>query len=370
MDLHVVVTDVRHRTIIHFASTGPDCGACRCLPLGADGTLRRSSTVARRSASKTRHSRGGPIANTRLCRRTRRRRSAARVTPVAEASRTAVRGLGCAPIGDLYTAVDPEVAVATVHRALALGSTLLDTAPKYDNGLSELRLGQAIAPFDRNSYQLSTKVGWSIAVGRPPVPAFDADGVLRSPEGSMRRLGTDHFDIVHVHDPDDHLDQAVAETMPALVRLRDEGVIGSIGASMNSDRLLAELVRRTDLDRVLIAGRYTLQEQGATAPARASRSSVVATDCIESQPLAAEELNAGPAEQPMSAWFVNLLEGLCDCVVEDSVDTAAEIQQAVELRARVRQPVGYRRPVNDRTFSSKAWSRNGGSVAAVRVVSR
>ncbi|MGR3875315.1 aldo/keto reductase [Streptomyces graminifolii] len=172
-------------------------------------------------------------------------------------------GLGCAPIGDLYAAIDPEVAAATVHTALALGSTLLDTAPKYGNGLSEQRLGQALASLDRTSYQLATKVGWSVTENRPPEPAFSADGVLHSLEGSMRRLGTDRFDIVHVHDPDHHLDQAVAETMPVLERLRDEGVIGTIGAGMNSDRLLADLVRRTDLDRVLIAGRYTLLEQGA-----------------------------------------------------------------------------------------------------------
>ncbi|MFD5717241.1 aldo/keto reductase [Streptomyces sp. NPDC127036] len=172
-------------------------------------------------------------------------------------------GLGCAPIGNLYTAVDPDVAEATVHTALALGSTLLDTAPKYGNGLSEQRLGQALASLDRNSYQLATKVGWTVTKSRPPAPAFSVDGVLRSLEASMQRLRTDHFDIVYVHDPDDHLDQAITETIPVLERLRDEGVIGTIGAGMNSDLLLTELVRRTDVDRVLIAGRYTLLEQGA-----------------------------------------------------------------------------------------------------------
>ncbi|MFF4902637.1 aldo/keto reductase [Streptomyces sp. NPDC001068] len=172
-------------------------------------------------------------------------------------------GLGCAPIGDLYGAVDPGVAVATVHAALAQGCHLLDTAPKYGNGLSERRVGQALATAGPTTHQLATKVGWSVAEGRDPEPAFSADGVLRSLEDSMRRLGVDRFDIVHVHDPDDHLDQAVAETVPALVRLRDEGVVGAVGAGMNSDRALAELVRRTDLDRVLIAGRYTLLEQGA-----------------------------------------------------------------------------------------------------------
>ncbi|MEV7151023.1 aldo/keto reductase [Streptomyces sp. NPDC093084] len=172
-------------------------------------------------------------------------------------------GLGCAPIGDLYGAVDPDIAVATVHTALARGCRLLDTAPKYGNGLSERRVGQALAAAGTAAPQLATKVGWSVAQGRDPQPDFSADGVLRSLEDSMRRLGVDRFDIVHVHDPDDHLDQAVAETVPTLVRLRDEGVVGAVGAGMNSDRALADLVRRTDLDRVLIAGRYTLLEQGA-----------------------------------------------------------------------------------------------------------
>ncbi|MEU6497674.1 aldo/keto reductase [Streptomyces sp. NPDC046984] len=172
-------------------------------------------------------------------------------------------GLGCAPIGDLYAAIDPADAVATVHAALASGFELLDTAPKYGNGLSEARLGRALASVDRCTYRLSTKVGWDVTEGRDPVPAFDPEAVLRSVESSLRRLGVDRLDIVHVHDPDDHLDQAVAETVPTLLQLRDEGVVGAVGAGMNSDRSLAELVRRADLDHVLIAGRYTLLEQGA-----------------------------------------------------------------------------------------------------------
>ncbi|WP_220290664.1 aldo/keto reductase [Streptomyces sp. MBT84] len=184
---------------------------------------------------------------------------------ISGASRPALPrwGLGCAPIGDLYETVDPTVAINAVHTALALGSNLLDTAPKYGNGLSERRLGQALASVDRREYWLSTKVGWGIAGDRAPIPAFSEGGVMRSLEGSMRRLGVDRFDIVHVHDPDDHIDQAIAETVPTLLRLRDEGVVGAVGAGMNSDRFLAELVRRTDLDCVLIAGRYTLLEQGA-----------------------------------------------------------------------------------------------------------
>jgi D-threo-aldose 1-dehydrogenase len=181
----------------------------------------------------------------------------------AQAPGLARFGLGCAPIGDLYGPVDPQVAIATVHAAVASGAPLLDTAPKYGNGLSEQRVGAALASIDRTRFALSTKVGWLIDAAAAPRPAFGRDDVLRSLEGSMRRLGVDRFDIVHVHDPDDHLDEAAAHTVPALIRLRDQGVIGAVGAGMNDDRLLAELVRRTDLDCVLIAGRYTLLEQPA-----------------------------------------------------------------------------------------------------------
>lgn len=174
-------------------------------------------------------------------------------------------GLGCAPIGDLYHEVDPDVAAATVHAAVDGGATLIDTAPLYGDGLSERRVGRALATVDRARFQLSTKVGWQIAEGAEPRHAFGRDDVLRSLEGSMERLGVDRFDVVHVHDPEDHLDEAVRHAVPALLRLRDEGVVGAVGAGMNHSAPLAELVRRTDLDVVLIAGRYTLLEQPALA---------------------------------------------------------------------------------------------------------
>ncbi|MFH9089146.1 aldo/keto reductase [Streptomyces sp. NPDC017673] len=174
-------------------------------------------------------------------------------------------GLGCAPIGDLYGAVDPDTAVATVHAAVEHGATLLDTAPLYGDGLSEQRVGRALATVDRTRVQLSTKVGWLVAEGTAPRPAFGRDDVLRSLDASMERLGVDRFDVVHVHDPDEHLDDAVRHAVPALLRLRDEGVVGAVGAGMNHSRPLAELVRRTDLDVVLVAGRYTLLEQSALA---------------------------------------------------------------------------------------------------------
>ena len=90
---------------------------------------------------------------------------------------------------------------------------------------------------------------------------FSADGVQRSLEASLERLGLDRVDIVHVHDPDDHANEALAGAFPALRRWRDEGVVGAIGAGMNQAPMLARFVREAGLDCVLLAGRYTLLDQ-------------------------------------------------------------------------------------------------------------
>jgi D-threo-aldose 1-dehydrogenase len=126
---------------------------------------------------------------------------------------------------------------------------------------------------------VSTKVGRLLVPGGPggddlangfAVPAthrrhwdFTTDGVRRSIDASLERLGLDRIDIVLLHDPDDHLDLAVKEAYPALERLRAEGVIGAIGAGMNQAEALTRFVTDTDVDVVLLAGRYTLLEQGA-----------------------------------------------------------------------------------------------------------
>jgi D-threo-aldose 1-dehydrogenase len=94
---------------------------------------------------------------------------------------------------------------------------------------------------------------------------FSADGVKRSLESSLDRLGTDHVEVVYLHDPDDHWAQASAEGVPALVELREQGVIGAIGVGMNQWELPARFVRETDIDVVMLAGRYTLLEQAALA---------------------------------------------------------------------------------------------------------
>ncbi|MFF2374975.1 aldo/keto reductase [Streptomyces xiamenensis] len=189
-------------------------------------------------------------------------------------------GFGAATIGNLYRAISDETARATVDAAWEAGVRYFDTAPHYGLGLSERRLGAALAERPRDEFSISTKVGrWlepsdrggsDLPIGGYEVPAdfrrvwdFSADGVKRSLEASLERLGTDRVDIVYLHDPDDHWAEAVGAAYPALAALRDQGVIGKIGVGMNQWEMPAAFVRETDIDMVMLAGRYTLLEQPA-----------------------------------------------------------------------------------------------------------
>ena len=187
--------------------------------------------------------------------------------------------LGCAQLGNLYRAIDDEQAHATVDAAWRLGIRYFDTAPHYGLGLSERRLGAALQGKTRGEYVVSTKAGRLLEPVVPPhgrddggfdVPAthrrvwdFSRDGIRRSLEESLGRLGLDRVDIVFLHDPDDHRDEALRTGYPALEELRAEGVVDAIGAGMNQTALLADFARHTDTDIFMLAGRYTLLEQSA-----------------------------------------------------------------------------------------------------------
>jgi len=183
-------------------------------------------------------------------------------------------GLGLAPIGGLFSAVDERQARATVEHAWRLGIRYFDVAPLYGNGLAERRAGPVLAGKPRAELTLSTKVGrllrpgggdaqqfWAEPTDVSPVFDFSAAGVRTSYAESLQRLGLDRADILHLHDPDDHLGQARAEALPELARLREQGLIGAVSAGMNHPGPLAELVRTGELDCVLLAGRYTLLDQ-------------------------------------------------------------------------------------------------------------
>jgi D-threo-aldose 1-dehydrogenase len=183
--------------------------------------------------------------------------------------------LGCAPLANLYTPLDEEAALDTVAAAWESGIRFFDTAPLYGHGLSEQRLGAGLAGRDRGEAIVATKVGRLLVPGTvkatifADVPAvrphfdFSYDATLRSLEESLDRLGLERVDILHLHDPDDHAEEALAGAFPALRRLRDERVVGAIGAGMNQSALLARFVREADVDCVLIAGRHTLLDHDA-----------------------------------------------------------------------------------------------------------
>jgi D-threo-aldose 1-dehydrogenase len=183
-------------------------------------------------------------------------------------------GLGGAALGNLYSPVSEEDAEATVAAAWARGVRFFDTAPLYGHGLSEQRLGRALAPYPRDEVVLCSKVGRvlepaddagdTIFADVPPLhPRFDfsARGVEASLTASLDRLGVDRIDVVHVHDPDDHVQQAVTEAYPALARWRDDAVVGAIGLGTNLPETASAVLDEVHLDWLLLAGRYTLLDR-------------------------------------------------------------------------------------------------------------
>jgi D-threo-aldose 1-dehydrogenase len=191
-----------------------------------------------------------------------------------DVSVTAV-GLGCAPLAGLFSPVDPAVAAATVDAAWNGGIRHFDTAPHYGAGLSEERLGSALAARPRDAFTLSTKMGrvlvdhegpwdiWGEPNGKASAFDFSYRGTHDAHLGSLERLGTDRVEIGLIHDPDDHRAEALAGTHKALTELKAAGRIGAVGIGMNSTDAAADLLSQADFDVALIAGRYTLLDQSA-----------------------------------------------------------------------------------------------------------
>jgi D-threo-aldose 1-dehydrogenase len=198
-------------------------------------------------------------------------------------------GFGGAPLGNLFAEVSEETAQATVAAALEAGIRYFDTAPFYGHGLSEHRLGAALRSVARDSYVLSTKIG-RLLVPRQggdvadenfhrPLP-FDTpfdysyDGTMRSFEDSLQRLGMSRIDILLIHDvdvwthgsreaADARFEEVMAGGYRAMMKLRDEGAIGAIGAGLNEWEACQRFIERGDFDCFLLASRYTLLEQEA-----------------------------------------------------------------------------------------------------------
>jgi D-threo-aldose 1-dehydrogenase len=198
-------------------------------------------------------------------------------------------GFGGAPLSGFRANVSERQGVDTILATYANGVRYFDTAPLYGFGRSELIFGQALRTLDRDSFVLSSKVGrWmSPKADNEDVPGwrkgglsfkpsydYSRDGTLRSFEQSLLRLGLNRIDIALIHDVDvwthgsqEAADQRFKETMdgcfPALAELRSAGVIKAIGVGLNESAMSLRFVREADIDCVMLAGRYTLLEQGA-----------------------------------------------------------------------------------------------------------
>lgn len=176
-------------------------------------------------------------------------------------------GLGTAPLGYMWSDVSEAQAVETVHYALDHGVTFIDTAPWYDAYLVEERVGRALAGVPRDSYVLATKVGRLFTENKRPILDFSRGAVQQSIEGSLERLHVDYFDILHIHAPESpqQYRQAVDEAYPLLNHMREQGLIKAVGVGENYWEPLRHFMIDGRFDCFLLAGRYTLLEQGALA---------------------------------------------------------------------------------------------------------
>jgi D-threo-aldose 1-dehydrogenase len=195
-------------------------------------------------------------------------------------------GFGGAPLGESHARYPEDQAIGAITTALKLGITMFDTSPLYGHGMSEHRFGTALRQVPRDSFVLSTKVGrWTnprIAEGKPGAVGgfkhkaffdYSYDGAMKAFEQSLLRLGLNRVDLLFIHDVDvwthgkDMIEQRFKEAMDgaykALVKLREEKVIRGIGIGVNEADMCERFARAGDFDVMMLAGRYTLLEQGA-----------------------------------------------------------------------------------------------------------
>jgi D-threo-aldose 1-dehydrogenase len=189
-------------------------------------------------------------------------------------------GLGGAALGGMHGVVTEAEAARTLNDAWEYGIRYFDTAPLYGHGLGELRTGAVLRERPRDDFVFSTKVGWKMnPLHRPPpsLPAgnlpfdrgidYSFDGTMRSVEDSLLRLGLDRIDLVFVHDVDPYnhgttyplrFAEVLAGALPALTRLRAEGIVRAIGVGVNDCRVCLDFLREAEPDCFLLAGRYSL----------------------------------------------------------------------------------------------------------------
>ena len=183
--------------------------------------------------------------------------------------------LGTAPLGGLFKSVTDADGDELLNTALDVGINYFDTAPQYGHGVAEIRLGKALRGA-KVPFVVETKVGrvlrhdpnaetfpWFPDAPRDLVPVFDysPDGIRRAFDESLERMGLDHLDIVLMHDAEDHVKEAIENAFPVLAEYRSQGLIKAVGIGINQAKEALQIMKGTDLDIALIAGRYSLLDQ-------------------------------------------------------------------------------------------------------------
>lgn len=196
-------------------------------------------------------------------------------------------GLGGAPLGNLYAAIAEQDAAALIAHAVASGCRTFDTAPHYGNGRSEHRVGHTLRQIRRDQFVLSSKTG-RILQRDPTTPRdqhcyvdvlpfaqtfdYSYSGTLRSIDDSLQRLGLSELDVAYIHDIDvaTHGDQqpqilqdVLTGAIPALMRLKEEGVIKAFGLGVNDVQVCLDVLDQADIDCLMLAGRYSLLDQSS-----------------------------------------------------------------------------------------------------------
>lgn len=182
-------------------------------------------------------------------------------------------GIGTAPIGGWPKALNENKALEILETAWQNGIRYFDTAPLYGFGMAEERLGKFLKNKKKEDYVISTKVGRLIvessketseepffkgAPNREPFFDFSYDATMRSFEESLNRLQIDKVDILLIHDPDNHFNEAINGALKAILKLKDEKVVSAVGCGMNQNEMLTDFANTGLVDCFLLAGRFTL----------------------------------------------------------------------------------------------------------------
>ncbi len=253
--------------------------------------------------------------------------------------------LGTAPLGGLFASVSDKDGDELLNSALDLGINYFDTAPQYGHGVAEVRLGRALENA-KVPVVVETKVGrvlkrvegvepekWFPDAPRDIVPIYDYSkaGIRQSFEESLERLGLPHIDIVLMHDAEDYIPDAINNAFPVLADLRSQGLIKAIGLGMNYVEPALEIMKNTDLDIALIAGRYTLLDQIAQEElfpyALANNIDISMGGVLNSGVLANPAPGATYNYLPASDEMIARAKKICDFLKERSVPLIAAAVQ-------------------------------------------